>query len=52
MLPESVLNEDEQLQMIYDTAITRTGGAEAGLSARYEMATLYEVLLVICPNIG
>lgn len=28
MLPESVLNEDEQLQMIYDTAVTRTGGAE------------------------
>ena len=26
MLPESVLNEDEQLQMIYDTAVTRTGG--------------------------
>jgi len=25
MLPESVLNEDEQLQMIYDTAVTRTG---------------------------
>jgi hypothetical protein len=24
MLPESVLNEDEQLQMIYDTAVTRT----------------------------
>jgi DNA modification methylase/DNA-directed RNA polymerase subunit RPC12/RpoP len=28
MLPESVLNEDEQLQMIYDTAVTRTGGGE------------------------
>ncbi len=28
MIPESVLNEDEQLQMIYDTAITRSGGAE------------------------
>lgn len=28
MLPESVLNEDEQLQMIYDTAVTRTGAAE------------------------
>jgi hypothetical protein len=28
MLPESVLNEDEQLQMIYDTAVTRTGGAD------------------------
>ena len=26
MLPESVLNEDEQLQMLYDTAVTRTGG--------------------------
>jgi 16S rRNA G966 N2-methylase RsmD len=26
MIPESVLNEDEQLQMIYDTAITRTAG--------------------------
>lgn len=26
MVPESVLNEDEQLQMIYDTAVTRTGG--------------------------
>jgi hypothetical protein len=25
MIPESVLNEDEQLQMIYDTAVTRTG---------------------------
>jgi hypothetical protein len=25
MLPDSVLNEDEQLQMIYDTAGTRTG---------------------------
>ena len=25
MLPESILNEDEQLQMIYDTAVTRTG---------------------------
>jgi len=28
MLPESVLNEDEQLQMIYDTAVTRSGGGE------------------------
>jgi DNA modification methylase len=28
LIPESVLNEDEQLQMIYDTAVTRTGGAE------------------------
>ena len=27
MIPESVLNEDEQLQMIYDTAVTRTGDA-------------------------
>ncbi len=26
MIPDSVLNEDEQLQMIYDTAVTRTGG--------------------------
>jgi hypothetical protein len=26
MIPESVLNEDEQLQMIYDTAVTRSGG--------------------------
>ena len=25
MIPESVLNEDEQLQMIYDTAVTRSG---------------------------
>jgi DNA modification methylase len=25
MIPDSVLNEDEQLQMIYDTAVTRTG---------------------------
>ncbi|MEP6672788.1 MAG: DNA methyltransferase [Chthoniobacter sp.] len=25
-LPESVLNEDETLQMLYDTAVTRTGG--------------------------
>ena len=25
MIPESVLNEDEQLQMIYDAAVTRTG---------------------------
>jgi hypothetical protein len=25
MIPESVLNEDEQLQMLYDTAVTRTG---------------------------
>ncbi len=29
MLPASVLNEDEQLQMIYDTAVTRTGGGES-----------------------
>jgi hypothetical protein len=28
MIPESVLNEDEQLQMIYDTAVTRSGDAE------------------------
>jgi len=28
MIPDSVLNEDEQLQMIYDTAVTRTGGGE------------------------
>jgi hypothetical protein len=28
MIPDSVLNEDEQLQMIYDTAVARTGGAE------------------------
>jgi 16S rRNA G966 N2-methylase RsmD len=28
MIPESVLNEDEQLQMIYDTAVTRSGAAE------------------------
>ena len=28
MIPESVLNEDEQLQMIYDTAVTRSGGGE------------------------
>jgi hypothetical protein len=28
ILPESVLNEDEQLQMIYDTAVTRTDGAD------------------------
>jgi hypothetical protein len=26
MLPENVLNEDEALQMLYDTAVTRTGG--------------------------
>jgi len=26
MLPSSVLNEDEQLQMLYDTAVTRTTG--------------------------
>jgi predicted RNA-binding Zn-ribbon protein involved in translation (DUF1610 family) len=25
IIPDSVLNEDEQLQMIYDTAVTRTG---------------------------
>ncbi len=28
MIPERVLNEDEQLQMIYDTAVTRSGGGE------------------------
>jgi DNA modification methylase len=28
MLPESVLNEDEQLQMLYDTAVTRSGAGE------------------------
>lgn len=28
LLPESVLNEDEQLQMIYDTAVTRSDSAE------------------------
>lgn len=28
LLPESVLNEDEQLQMIYDTAVTRSNGGE------------------------
>jgi DNA modification methylase len=28
MIPESVLNEDEQLQMIYDTAVTRSGVGE------------------------
>jgi DNA modification methylase len=28
LLPESVLNEDEQLQMIYDTAVTRSSGGE------------------------
>jgi len=28
MIPDSVLNEDEQLQMIYDTAVTRSGGTE------------------------
>ena len=28
MIPETVLNEDEQLQMIYDTAVTRSGGTE------------------------
>ena len=28
MLPESVLNEDEYLQMVYDTAVTRTGGQQ------------------------
>jgi len=28
MIPESVLSEDEQLQMIYDTAVTGNGGAE------------------------
>ena len=26
MIPDNVLNEDEQLQMIYDTAVTRTAG--------------------------
>jgi hypothetical protein len=25
MIPESVLNEDGQLQMIYDTAVTQSG---------------------------
>ena len=29
MIPDSVLNEDEQLQMIYDTAVTRSGGGES-----------------------
>jgi hypothetical protein len=28
LLPESVLNEDEQLQMIYDTAVTRSSDGE------------------------
>ena len=28
MIPDSVLNEDEQLQMIYDTAVTRSGASE------------------------
>ena len=28
MIPDSVLNEDEQLQRIYDTAVTRSGGCE------------------------
>jgi hypothetical protein len=28
MMPESVLNEDEQLHMIYDTEVTRSGSAE------------------------
>jgi hypothetical protein len=28
MIPDSVLNEGEQWQMIYDTAVARTGGAE------------------------
>ena len=28
MIPDSVLNEDEQLQMIYDTAVTRSGTGE------------------------
>ena len=28
MIPDSVLNEDEQLQMIYDTAVTRSGAAD------------------------
>jgi DNA modification methylase len=28
MIPDSVLNEDEQLQMIYDTAVTRSGSGE------------------------
>jgi hypothetical protein len=26
MLPETVIQEDEVLQMYYDTAVTRTGG--------------------------
>jgi len=28
MVPESVLNENEQQQLIYDTAVTRSGSAE------------------------
>jgi DNA modification methylase len=28
MIPDSVLNEDEQLQMIYDTAVTRSGATD------------------------
>jgi hypothetical protein len=28
MIPDTVLNEDEQLQMIYDTAVTRSGAGE------------------------
>jgi hypothetical protein len=28
MIPDTVLNEDEQLQMIYDTAVTRSGVGE------------------------
>jgi hypothetical protein len=26
LLPDKVLNEDEQLQRIYDTAVTQSGG--------------------------
>jgi hypothetical protein len=29
MIPDSVLNEDEQLQMIYDTGVTRSSGGES-----------------------
>ena len=28
LIPESVLNEDDQLQMFYDTAVTRSRAAE------------------------
>jgi len=28
LLPESILNEGGQLQMIYDTAVTRSGGED------------------------